>query len=84
VLLRFGEDPWAWTSRECRTAIARGLDHIGRQYFFDKKARRRETVAPPYRFESDKITGAGPIRRAGEIIVDYTTHRVYLKTPRRK
>jgi hypothetical protein len=55
VLLRFGEDPWAWETRAYRAAVARGLDHVGRRFFFDKAARSRKTVAPAYRFESDRV-----------------------------
>jgi hypothetical protein len=86
VLVRFGDDPWGWKSRGYRAAVARGLDHIGRKFFFDKNARTRKTVAPPFRFESDRIDLArgddAPAGAGGELIVDYTSGKVYLKESR--
>ena len=52
VIVQFGNEPLAWRTRGYRTAIEKALDHIGRQYFFDRQAPNRKTVAPPFRFKS--------------------------------
>ena len=66
-----------------RGAVARGFDHVGRKFFFDKGATRRKTVAPPFRFESERIDRRAGVSaaatRGGELIVDYATNKVYLK-----
>jgi hypothetical protein len=52
ILVQFGDAPKVWRTREYRTTIEEALDHIGRQYFFDRRAQKRKTVTPPFRFES--------------------------------
>jgi hypothetical protein len=52
VLVQFGDDPKVWRTREYRTTIEEALDHIGRQYFFDRRNIKRQTFAPPFVFES--------------------------------
>jgi hypothetical protein len=52
VLVQFGNEPLSWRTREYKSAVEEALDHIGRRYFFDRRARNRKTVTPPFRFES--------------------------------
>ena len=52
VIVQFGTNPHAWNTSEYITAIEKALDHIGRQYFFDRRNTNQQTVAPPFVFES--------------------------------
>jgi hypothetical protein len=52
VLVQFGTEPLAWSTSKYRTTIEEALDHIGRQYFFDRRNKKRQTFAPPFVFES--------------------------------
>jgi len=53
VVVQCGDDPLVWETREYKMATSRSLGHLGRQYFFDRQAPKRKTVAPPFRFEVD-------------------------------
>jgi hypothetical protein len=63
IMMRFGDDPLGWRTRAYRAAVTAALDHVGRRYFFDRTARRRQTLAPRFRPESDRIDKGS--RRAG-------------------
>jgi hypothetical protein len=52
VLVQFGDDPKIWSTPKYISIIENALDHIGRQYFFDRREINRKTIAPPFRLES--------------------------------
>jgi hypothetical protein len=52
VLVQFADDPLSWQGQKYVSTINDALDHIGRQYFFDRQNINRFTIAPPFVFES--------------------------------
>jgi hypothetical protein len=52
VLVQFGTDPLTWRTNKYGSTIEEAIDHIGRRYFFDRLAIKRQTIAPPFRLES--------------------------------
>ena len=71
VLVQFGNDPFAWRSQNYKVATARALDHIGRRYFFDRHARKRQTIAPPFHFESKRLDHGKPPQKGGTLTVEF-------------
>lgn len=55
ILLRVGDDPFAWRTRGHRDAIRGVLDHLGPRYFFDPRSPHRKNEAPAFRFESTGV-----------------------------
>lgn len=51
VLVCLAERPESWDSPEYKAVENRVLDHLGREYFFDRNDTERKTVAPDFGLE---------------------------------
>ena len=80
VIARFGDEPLAWRTGAYRRDVNRALDHVGRKYFFDKKARRRETVGPKFPLQFDPADSEKSPR--GTVEVDLVKGEIRVKQGR--